>query len=150
MQLELALKTPATGQEERVSENQEQISSLQAQLQELQQMLQQVKKQHQVEVSDLQEQLERRTGQVGSNTQTVVRDAARRLATRTSLLKSDGGVMLKSEKLAQFLAKKRNVSIGRPEQARFREVIAELIEWEQGEEGSRGLFSVPPPIKQSD
>ena len=50
MQLELALKTPATGQEERVSEHQEQISSLQTQLQEMQQMLHQVKQQHQVEV----------------------------------------------------------------------------------------------------
>ena len=112
-------------------------------------MLQQVKQQHQVEVSDLQEQLECRTGQVGSDTQTEVQDAARKLATRTSLFKPDGEVMLKSETLAQLLADNRNVSMGRPEQARFSEVIKELIDWEKGEEGNRGLFSVPPPIKQS-
>jgi len=77
MQLEQALKTSATGQEERVFEHQEQISSLQAQLQEMQHMLHQVKKQHQEEVSDLKEQLECRTGQVGSDNQTEAREAAR-------------------------------------------------------------------------
>jgi hypothetical protein len=150
MQLELALKTPATVQEERVSEHQEQISSLQAQLQEMHQMLEQVKQQHQVEVADLKELLECRTGQVGSDTQTEVQDAARKLATRTSLLKPDGAVMLKSETLTQFLADNRNVSIGRPDQARFKEVITELIDCQKGEEGSSCLFLVPPPIKQSD
>ena len=150
MQLEQALKTSATGQEERVFEHQEQISSLQAQLQEMQHMLHQVKKQHQEEVSDLKEQLECRTGQVGSDNQTEAREAARKMAMRTSLLKPDGAVMLKSETLEHFLADSKSVSMGRQEQARFSEVIQELIEWEKGEDGSRGLFSVPQPIKRSD
>jgi chromosome segregation ATPase len=91
-------KTPATGQEERVSEHQEQISSLKTQLQEMQQMLQQVQQQHQVEVSDLQEQLERRTGQVCSDTQTEVQDAQwhlterqRRFSCHGPLVSRDGG-----------------------------------------------------------
>ena len=91
-------------------------------------MLQQVQQQHQLEVSDLQAQLARQTGQVGSDTKAEIRDAKRKITTRNSLLKPDGGVMQKSEMLAQFLAGNRNVSMGRPEQARFKEVIAELID----------------------
>ena len=152
MQIELATRTPAVGQEERAecaSEKQAQSASLQSQLQEIQQVLQEVKEQHQLEVSDLQAQLARQTGQVGSDTKTE-REVKRKITTRNSLLKPDGGVMQKTEMLAQFLAGNRNVSMGRAEQARIEEVVTELIDWEQGEEGSRGLFSVPHPIKPSE
>ena len=40
--------------------------------------------------------------------------------------------------------------MAQPEQNKFRKVIKELIDWEQGEDEKKGLFSVPPQIKASE
>ena len=150
MQLAQALTTPAMEQEDCAVVYQEQISSLETQLQEMQQELQQVQQKHQVEVFELKEQLASRAEQVGSATAAEIQDAARKPTARSSLLQPNGAVMKKSETLAQFLAGSRNVSMAQPEQDKFGEVIQELINWEQGEDEQKGLFSVPPQIKASE
>ena len=150
MQLAQALTTPAMEQEDCAVVYKEQISSLETQLQEMQQELQQVQQKNQVEVFELKEQLASRAEQVGSATAAEIQDAARKPTARSSLLQPNGAVMKKSETLAQFLAGSRNVSMAQPEQDKFGEVIQELINWEQGEDEQKGLFSVPPQIKASE
>ena len=122
LQIKTALPPPSTGQGEEPA----QISSMQAQIEGLQKMLEQAEQQHQLEVAGLQEQLARSGTPAESYAEGL--DPERSINAWQSLLKQDGNVMRKAETLERFLASSRNLSMGKPEQAKFSEFITKLID----------------------